>query len=160
MMPTWKKNNIRGISGFFSPLSCSIFGSILNIRNRITKLHWWHPYTYTTWSNFRKFWPHRGQTWSFGQPPLETTWSIHTIHKIFINICTIFITCWYNYIVIQKFVMLQLKLRIHSIIFWSDATYISVQVTTWSFRNPSPPPWLTTWYMDDPLLATWFLDGP
>ena len=28
---------------------------------------------------FRKFWPpspHRGQTWSFGQPPLETTWSI------------------------------------------------------------------------------------
>ena len=28
-----------------------------------------HPYT--TWSNFPP--PHRGQTWSFGQPPLETT---------------------------------------------------------------------------------------
>ena len=36
-----------------------------------------HPYT--TWSDFRKFWttfPHRVQTWSFGQTPLETTWSI------------------------------------------------------------------------------------
>ena len=92
-----------------------------------------------------------------GPPP-------NNIRKIFINICMLFVTCWYNYILIQKFVILQLKLRIHSIIFWSDAKYISVQVTTWSFRNPSPPPrglswsfhqpplppWLTTWYMDDP----------
>ena len=66
-----------------------------------------------SWSNM-VIWPtpSRNYVVNPGTPPPS-----HTIHKIFINICTIFITCWYNYIVIQKFVMLQLKFRIHSIIF-------------------------------------------
>ena len=29
--------------------------------------------------------PHRGQTWSFGQPPLETTWSIQDLRILLLS---------------------------------------------------------------------------
>ena len=71
----------------------------------------WRGHPYTTWSDFWKFWPpspHRGQTWSFGQPPLQTTWSIQDppthpycgrcwiLFKTGIN--TPFWGCWHWYV--------------------------------------------------------------
>ena len=105
--------------------------------------------------------PHRGQTWSFGQPPQETTLSIQnplshrTIRKLKISYIFNLFTFFF-----QKFVTNCSNWKFMQA--FSDLMQNTTSLFTWPFWEPSPlvaihcnlmkppPPSLTTWYMDAP----------